>query len=145
MQKGALMTKRKTPTRKVTAKKPTPKKKPVNKGGRPSKLPNIDLEEVGKLAALGLTDDEIAGWLGICRATLSTYKKDNEKFLDAIKKGKLRADMNVVRKLYNKSIDGDTTAMIFWLKNRRKNEWRDRQDVNIQGNLKIRVGFKDDE
>jgi transposase-like protein len=29
----------------------------------------------------------------------------------------------------------DTTAQIFWLKNRKPSEWRDKQDVDIQGNI----------
>lgn len=33
-------------------------------------------------------------------------------------------------------IPGDTTAQIFWLKNRRPDKWRDKQDVQISGELK---------
>jgi hypothetical protein len=93
--------------------------KKQNKVGRPSKLDKIDLVEVEKLAALGLTDKEIADWFNICRATLSNYKAQNQEFLDTIKKGKIKADANVTRSLYNKALNGDVTAQIFWLSNRR--------------------------
>lgn len=106
--------------------------------GRPKKLAKIDLAEVEKLAALGLTDVEIAEWLGICRATLSTYKKEERGFLDTIKKGKQKADAKVVQSLYKRATEsGDTTAMIFWLKNRRTKDWRDKQEIEHSGGVKV--------
>ena len=106
------------------------------KVGRPKKIDKIDLIEVGKLAALGLTDVEIAEWLGINRSTLSRYKKEESQFKDTIKKGKAQADMNVVKSLYKRATeDRDTTAMIFWLKNRRVKDWRDKRDIEHSGNI----------
>ena len=96
--------------------------------GRNKKLNNINNNEIEKLAALGLTDVEMGYMLGVCEATINNYKKD-EKFLESLKRGKLKADMNVIRKLYDKAVSGDTTAMIFWLKNRRPQDWRDRQEI----------------
>ena len=108
------------------------------KAGQPSKYKTIDLAEVEKLGALGLTDQEIAEWLGICRATLSTYKKNEKEFLDSIKRGKQKADSQVVKSLYKRATEnGDTTAMIFWLKNRRVKDWRDKQDVEVSGGVKV--------
>lgn len=110
---------------------------------RPKKIEKIDYEEVEKLAALGLTDEEIAEWLGICRATLHNYKTEDKKFLDTIKKGKVRADSNVVKSLYKKATElKDTTAMIFWLKNRRPDQWRDKQEIETNGNTKVDVIIK---
>ncbi len=40
------------------------------------------------------------------------------------------AQTTVVKKV-KKHIAGDTTAQIFWLKNRKPNEWKDKQDVNV--------------
>ena len=108
------------------------------KRGRPKKLENIDLAEVEKLAALGLTDEEISSWLNICRATLSNYKKDEKQFLDTIKRGKEKADANVVRSLYKRATEGnDTTAMIFWLKNRRAKDWREKQEIEHSGGVTV--------
>lgn len=67
-------------------------------GGRPSKYPKIDLEQVEKLGALGLIDEEIAFVLGISLRSLNNYKKKPE-FLQAIKKGKTVADQRVVESL----------------------------------------------
>lgn len=102
-----------------------------NKGGRPSKYPGIKLNQVEALAAIGLTDNEIGIALDVSKRTIE-YWKAKPEFLHALKKGKLAADSNVLRKLYSKCLEGDTTSIIFWLKNRRRQDWRDRQDLNIQ-------------
>lgn len=39
---------------------------------------------------------------------------------------------------------GDTTAQIFWLKNRKPDKWRDKQDVQISGELKSEQSKLDD-
>ena len=95
-----------------------------NKGGRPTKLDTIDLEEVEFLGGLGFNDEEIAGLLKIATASLYIYKKKAE-FMEAIKRGKDKADNEVLRALYTKATNGDTTAMIFWLKNRKRNQWNE--------------------
>lgn len=41
----------------------------------------------------------------------------------------------VVTKVVTKEIAPDTTAQIFWLKNRRPDLWRDKQNVDIKGTL----------
>lgn len=48
-------------------------------------------------------------------------------------------------KTVTKYIAGDTTAQIFWLKNRKPAEWRDKQDINMTGDLEINITLKDDE
>ena len=95
-----------------------------NKAGRPTKLDKINLEEVELLGGLGFNDEEIANLLKISRSTLSLYKKDSV-FSDTIKRGKDKADNEVLRALYTKATNGDTTAMIFWLKNRKRNQWNE--------------------
>ena len=105
-----------------------------HKGGRPSKYPTIDLDKVEQYAALGLIEEEIAMLLDISLRTLAVYK-DKPEFLHAIKRGKLHADSTVVKRLFDKTKAGDTTAMIFWLKNRRSSHWRDKQDHHIEGEI----------
>jgi orotate phosphoribosyltransferase-like protein len=113
------------------------------KRGRPSKYNKIDLKQVESLASLGLTDEEIAKVLDISRTTLHYYKK-KPKFLNTIKKGKLKADVQITKSLYEKAKSGDTTAMIFWLKNRRPDKWRDKQDIDaiVKGKISYEVSEK---
>lgn len=112
-------------------------------------------------ALLGATDDDMADFFGVSKQTLNKWKKDYPEFLDSLKKGKDIADSTVASKLYNRAIgydfeekhitrkDGvivgekritkhqpaDTTAAIFWLKNRQPEKWRDRKELQIGNKL----------
>ena len=41
----------------------------------------------------------------------------------------------VITKTVTKEVQPDTTAQIFWLKNRRANKWRDKQDIQVEANI----------
>jgi hypothetical protein len=121
-------------------------KETVKAQGRPTKyLSEYDIQ-VQKLCRLGATDKEIADFFDVAESTIYLWKLKEPSFSEALKKGKIESDMNVANSLYNRAkgydVDGkhipaDTTAIIYWLKNRRPNEWRDRQDVNhdVSGSL----------
>ena len=49
-----------------------------------------------------------------------------------------------VTKTVEKEVVPDTTAQIFWLKNRKPDKWRDKQDVQISGELKSEQSKLDD-
>lgn len=121
-----------------------------------------------KAAVLGLTDAEIAEVLGVSVRTLHYWKYDHPELADALKIGKEQADERVERSLYQratgynvteqqavkvkvgqyeesvevvdveKHINADTTAAIFWLKNRRKADWRDKHEVDHTGTIATR-------
>lgn len=76
----------------------------------------------------GLTDEQIAHNIGITAKTLYEWKNKHGKICEALKKGKEVVDYQVENALLNKALDGDTTAQIFWLKNRRPDKWRDRPE-----------------
>lgn len=104
----------------------------------------------------GLTEEQIAHNMGIRRQTLFKWKNEYSDIGDALKKGKEVADYEVENALFKRALgydyeeiisektsDGkthikkvkrhvppDTTAMIYWLKNRRPDKWRDRIEVN---------------
>lgn len=77
----------------------------------------------------GLTDEQIAHNIGINTATLYDWKKKYPNISNALKKGKEVVDFAVENALLKKALAGDVTAMIFWLKNRRRDKWRDRYDM----------------
>jgi transposase-like protein len=83
----------------------------------------------------GLTDEQIAHNIGINVATLYKWKNAHSEICDALKKSKEVADREVENALYKKALSGDTTAIIFWLKNRRPNDWRDKRETQLSGNV----------
>ena len=50
-----------------------------------------------------------------------------------------------VTKTVRKEVQGDTTAQIFWLKNRRPEQWRDKRDVSVEGEISTTSYMTDDE
>lgn len=104
----------------------------------------------------GLTDEQIAKNMKISRSTLSKYKKEYSDISDTIKKNKEIVDYEVENALLKKALgytitlgkqkvtkDGDvvnitedihivpdSTAIIFWLKNRQPKKWRDKVEID---------------
>jgi hypothetical protein len=124
---------------------------------RPTEYREAHAEGAAKLARLGATDAEIADFFNVDVRTVYRWKNTYEGFCHALKAGKEEADARVERSLYHRAIGyeqeavkifmpagkddpvyapyteriaPDTTAAIFWLKNRRPQEWRDRQEVD---------------
>ena len=93
----------------------------------------------------GLTDEQIATNAGIATATLYDWKKRYPEVSEALKKGKEVVDIQVENALLKralgytyttiKEVVPDTTAQIFWLKNRRPDRWRDKQDIEHSGQI----------
>ena len=100
----------------------------------------------------GLTDEQIAKNIGINRTTLYDWKKKEVNIADALKKGKEVVDFEVenallkralgyeyeeetyengiLTKKVKKQVAPDTTAQIFWLKNRKPNNGKDRVETD---------------
>lgn len=81
----------------------------------------------------GLTDEQIAHNMGIGARTLYEWKNAFPQIAQTLKKTKEVVDRQVENALFKKAIEGDTTAMIFWLKNRRPNDWRDKRETALSG------------
>lgn len=70
----------------------------------------------------GLTDEQIAHNIGINVRTLWKWKAKYGQIKQALKIGKQQANFIIENELFKKARKGNTTAMIFWL----KNNWRDK-------------------
>ena len=99
----------------------------------------------------GLTDEQIAKNMGIAPSTLYEWKKKSKEFSESLKKGKEVVDFEVenallkralgyeyeeetyengiLTKKVKKHVPPDTTAQIFWLKNRQVKKWRDKVEI----------------
>lgn len=84
----------------------------------------------------GLTDAQIAHNCGIRVCTLYDWKNKYPEISDALKKGKEIVDFEVENALLKRAKQGDVTAQIFWLKNRRPEKWRDKVQFTDESSLK---------
>lgn len=86
------------------------------------------LEIIAAWARNGLTIEQIARNLNVAKSTFCTYINKHSELSDALKANRDEADLAVENALYKKALEGDNTAMIFWLKNRQSKRWRDKQE-----------------
>jgi hypothetical protein len=113
--------------------KPKPKEQLLKRGRKSDFRPEYIL--IAKACArFGAIEDEIANELNIGPATLDRWKQKYPEFRCALKAGKEASDDRVERSLYQLAIGWNgqppnTTAAIFWLKNRRPDRWRDVQQL----------------
>jgi transcriptional regulator with XRE-family HTH domain len=92
-------------------------KKPSKRVGRPKLVVTKEMcQRAEAYASQGLTQEQIAAVMGMATSTL--YDKQNEftEFSNAIKRGKGKGIQQVTNKLFEKALEGDNTAMIFYLK-----------------------------
>lgn len=83
-------------------------------------------------ARRGMNDEQIAAKMHIVPSTLYEWKKRFPEISEALKDGKDLPDIQVENALYEAAIAGNVTAMIFWLKNRLKGEWKDKPVEDMQ-------------
>lgn len=110
---------------------------------------------------MGATDQQLAEYFDVDVTTIWAWKNERKEFFNATKLGKDSADYRVERSLYERAVgyshpdvdirtvscgDGvsevvqtpiikhyppDPASMIFWLKNRKPREWRDKIDATV--------------
>lgn len=100
--------------------------------GRPTKLTPEIIKQARMLAGLGTTLERMAAFFGVNNETVILWKK-NKDFSDALKKGAEELVAEVAKSLFLKATKGnDTTAMIFFLKNRAPDLWKDRREEKVE-------------
>jgi hypothetical protein len=97
----------------------------------------IDLEKLYNLAKIGLSEEQIAVSLGISLTTIARRKRDDDTFATTLKAGKQRGIDAVTNSLFESATaeKPNTSAQIFFLKNRAG--WRDKTEVdaNVSGDI----------
>lgn len=118
-------------------------------------------------AQLGADMQQIADVLGVSRRTVFNWQSEHPSFAEAIKVGKKPADERVVRSLYERAlgysyveeqavklrgaggvetvqivevtrhVPPDTTAGIYWTKNRDGENWKDRTEKHHSGKVQV--------
>lgn len=135
-------------------------------GGRPSKYySNVEpkLLLVERWARNGLTEEQICDNLDVSVSSWQEYKKEFPELLTALKNGKEVIDTMVENALLKaamgyeyeeeqmsgpnigtvkKYAQPNTTALIFWLKNRQPKDWRDKQELEHSGELNFVINRK---
>lgn len=130
-----------------------------SKGGQPTKYEEKTARQAGKLCSrYGYTDKQLADFFEVAEQTINNWKKKFPEFFESLKDSKAIADDRVEKSLYERALGyscpdhkvfnnggeplvvpitknypPDTTAAIFWLKNRRPARWRDNPEPKHEG------------
>lgn len=133
-------------------------KKNPRAGGRPSSYRSEFAGQALNYCLLGATDKQLADFFNVSESTLNLWKQKHARFSESIKRGKTVADAQVAASLFKRAIGfakravkifqhnggsyehefdeyypPETTAQIFWLKNRCPEQWRDRHQHEHSG------------
>lgn len=130
-----------------------------SKGGRPTAYRPEYAKQAAKLCELGATDLELAQFFEVAVSTVYLWRVTHPAFSEAVKRGKAVADEIVEQRLFARATGyshdavkiflpkdaaepvyapyvehhaPDTTAAIFWLKNRKPGEWKDRNITAVE-------------
>lgn len=118
---------------------------------RPTRYKAEFAEQARKLCLLGATDKDLAEFFEVSEQTINAWKKAHKGFIESLKAGKRLADADVAERLYQRAMGyshpeekvfnnggeivthvttkrypPDPTSMIFWLKNRDPERWREK-------------------
>jgi DNA-binding XRE family transcriptional regulator len=141
----------------MTKKAPTLIKPPTI--GRPTRYQDDYAEQAYRLCLMGATDQQLADTFGVSEQTINTWKKKHPNFLESLNKGKEFADALVAESLYKsamglhkiseevntdggvitleRTIPPNTSAQIFWLKNRQPKKWKDKVEIKEDVNINV--------
>jgi len=103
-----------------------------------------EYDELAKdLCLLGYKNVELAEYFEVNESTIYDWINREPSFANALKAGRELADIKVVKELKKKAegyqredgtwVPGDTGCIVFFLKNRQPDRWKDRREVEVKG------------
>jgi len=129
--------------------------------GRKTKYKDDFPERVRKMAEGGMIQADMYKALDVSHQTFHRWVNEKSEFCEALKAGKNISDEIIESALFKRAVGyshedvhisnyqgkitvtdiikhypPDPTSMIFWLKNRRPDEWRDRHEIDVNDKRK---------
>lgn len=105
----------------------------------PGKITHEVQNQIIGALRVGATEKHACLLLGIAPQSLWEFKKKHNDFALACKEAKELVDDKVVKKLYDKAMDGEFAAIRFWLMNRRREDWTETRNLTNRGDVTIKV------
>ena len=107
--------------------------------GRPTKYDPAHCEAAERVLAEGYSEAVLAGDLDVCLDTITEWKNVHPAFSASIKRGRAKGARvweDRLRKLAE-SNEGNATGVIFGLKNRHPEAWRDKTEQEHSGAVTV--------
>jgi hypothetical protein len=84
----------------------------------------------------GYREEDIMKKLDVGHTAFNQYKNEHMELTEALKYSKETLISKLEQTLFQKALEGNTTALIFSLKNLAPNKWADK--VNVSGDIEIK-------
>lgn len=136
-------------------------KKKKGPGGAPTKYKPEYNEQAQKLCKLGAKDTQLADFFKVDKATINNWKSEHPEFFVSIKAGKDYWDNEAIEEslckkamgymitetrteksgdefkevTINKHVPASDTAMIYWLNNRSRGRFKQKQEIEHSGEV----------
>lgn len=106
--------------------------------GRPSKYDPAYCEALANHFSGGFSYESFAGVVGVSKQTLYDWEKAHPEFLDAKKDNEAKSQFVWEQRLNSLACtgEGNATAIIFGLKNRASDSWRDKVETEHSGHIR---------
>jgi len=111
-------------------------KKPKAKRRPPHKRTDEEAEVVRMMAAVGISQENIAKVIGIDIKTMTKYYREE------IDTAWIKANAKVGGSMYNKAIGGDVQAQKYWMGCRAG--WKETNVTEVEGDVNILIKFTKD-
>lgn len=111
--------------------------------GRPTKYDPAYCDEVREFLKDGYSVAAFAGYIGVAVSTVNLWINTHPDFSDAVKAGQAAATLwweKQARGIASGAQDGNPTLVIFGLKNRAADQWRDKTETEHSGGMTLNVG-----
>ena len=108
--------------------------------GRPSKYDPSYCDSAEACRAVGFSVAARAGELSVVKSTVYEWMDAHAEFSDAVKRGQAKATLWWERRNieFSRTGEGNATSIIFGLKNRASDEWRDVQETKHSGGIEFK-------
>ena len=98
---------------------------------RPTKRTPALEEKIFQCLEIGLSERTAAEFARIDHSTMERWKAKDKSFATTVKEVQSTARAKMTTNLVNQSNEGNTSATIFWLKCRAKDEFTEKQEVSV--------------
>lgn len=110
-------------------------------GGRPSKYDPVFCDAVVEYCATGASLTSFAAEIDVCRDTITEWANQHEEFSLAVKRAKAKCaawwEQNARNAAMGANKDANATLCIFGLKNMAAEDWREKQEVQHSGGVRV--------
>jgi len=101
------------------------------------------LDRIKKMRQSGYREEDIYKYCGVSHEAFARYKRNYVELVEALKIGTDDLILDLEDTLFKKALGGDTTCLLFSLKNLAPKRWADKQEISYEMNDTLQQSMKE--